>query len=99
MSKHDQALVNAQLEKEAKIRSNVAEIKRRLHRGLQTISHLVSGGIEELRSYVSPIIDLLLKGGALSVGHKLIGQEAVDVYLASLRQLKTNSLLIAAFRG
>ncbi|KAI0060576.1 ARM repeat-containing protein [Artomyces pyxidatus] len=81
LSKQDQALVNAQLEKEAKVRKHVSQIQMRLARGLEVINHLVAGNVEDFRSYVSPIASLLLSGGALEKGSRLVGQNAFDTYL------------------
>ncbi|KAI0316101.1 ARM repeat-containing protein [Amylostereum chailletii] len=81
LSKQDQAFVRAQLTKESKVRERIYQLQARLRRGLQIIKHLVAGGIDEFRSYVSPTAELLLTGGALTKGFRIVGQEAFDVYL------------------
>jgi hypothetical protein len=81
MSKQEQSLVQAQLEKEAKIRSRMNEIKTNLERGLQVISHLALGNIDGLREYVSQIISLLLSTGALDKGTLLVGSSAYATFL------------------
>ncbi|KAI0262196.1 ARM repeat-containing protein [Gloeopeniophorella convolvens] len=81
LSRQDQALVKAQLEKEAGIRRRVNKIRANLDRGLQIISHLTSGNIAEFRAYISPIASLLLSNGALNKGVFLVGSLAFDTYL------------------
>jgi hypothetical protein len=73
LSKQEQSLIQAQIEKEAKIRCRVNEIKANLDRALQTITHLALGKIDDLRLYVSQILNLLLSGGALDKGTLLVG--------------------------
>jgi FAD synthase len=81
LTKQDQALVNAQLVKEAKIREHVNKVAAQLRRGLRIIQHLISGNIIEFREYVSPTADLLIKGGALAEGSRLVGRESFETYL------------------
>jgi hypothetical protein len=81
MSKQEQSLVQAQLEKETKIRSRLNEIKTNLERGLQVISHLALGNIDGLRAHVSQIINLLLSTGALDKGTLLVGSSAYATFL------------------
>ncbi|KAI9508386.1 ARM repeat-containing protein [Russula earlei] len=81
LSKQQQSLVQAQIEKEAKIRSRVSEIKANLDRALQTISHLTMGNIYDLRAYVSQITSLLLRSGALDKGTLLVGSLAFRTFL------------------
>jgi hypothetical protein len=81
LSKADQALVNAHLEKEAAVRARVAHVRARLLRGLHVVRHLVSGGIVEFSAYVSSVAELLLQGGALEGGTRLVGREPFDTYL------------------
>jgi hypothetical protein len=81
LSKQEQSLVQAQVEKEAKIRSRVNEIKANLDRALQTISHLALGKIDDLRLYVSQILNLLLSSGALDKGALLVGSLGFTTFL------------------
>jgi hypothetical protein len=81
LSKQEQSLVQVQLEKEAKIRGRVNEIKANLDRALQTISHLALGNIYDLRAYVSKISSLLLNSGALDKGTLLVGSLAFTTFL------------------
>jgi hypothetical protein len=81
LSKQEQSLVQAQVEKEAKIRHRVNEIKANLNRALQTISHLALGKIDDLRLYVSQILNLLLSSGALDKGTLLVGSLAFTTFL------------------
>ena len=81
LSKHEQSLVQAQIEKETKIRRHVSEIKTNLDRALQIISHLALGKIDDLRLYVSQILNLLLSSGALDKGTLLVGTLAFTTFL------------------
>jgi hypothetical protein len=81
LSKQEQALVQAQVEREAKIRSRVDKIKADLERGLQTVSYLALGSIEDFRAYVSQITSLLLNSGALDKGTQLVGSLAFKTFL------------------
>lgn len=98
LSKQDQALVKAQLEKEAKIRERVSLMKARLDRGLEVIRHLAAARIDTFRSYISPIAVLLLNGGALDKGSVLVGQSAVDTYLVSGFRFRRTSTDIVTYR-
>jgi len=73
--------VQAQIEKEAKIRYRVNEIKASLDRALQIISNLALGRIYGLRLYVSQILNLLLSSGALDKGTLLVGSLAFTTFL------------------
>jgi hypothetical protein len=81
LSKQERSLVQAQIEKEAKIRSHVNEIKANLDRALQTISHLAFGKIDDFRLYVSQILNLLLSSGALDKGTLLVDSLAYSTFL------------------
>jgi hypothetical protein len=81
LSKQEQNLVQVQVEKEAKIRSRMKEIKANLERALQIISHLALGSIDNLRAYVSQITSLLLRSGALDKGTLLVGPLACTTFL------------------
>ncbi|KAG9085998.1 translational activator of GCN4, partial [Ceratobasidium sp. UAMH 11750] len=80
LSKQDQALVNAQLEKEDAIRSSVERVKNEMTSGLAMVKSLVAAGVEELSVHVAPIAKLLLDG-ALKKGSVLVGRDAFDTYL------------------
>lgn len=92
LSKQEQSLVQAQIEKEAKIRCRVNEIKANLDRALKTISHLALGKIDDLRLYVSQILNLLLSSGALDKGALLVGSLGFTTFLV-WATLVLNSLL------
>ncbi len=81
LSKQEQGLVQAQIEKEAKIRSRVNRIKANLDRSLQIISYLICGNIEDFQVYVSQVVTLILSSGALDKGALLVGSLAFDTYL------------------
>ncbi|KAG2115671.1 armadillo-type protein [Suillus cothurnatus] len=80
LSKQAQALVQAQLEKEAIVRQRVTTIKLNLQRGLSYVQSLVSINVPELRMYVSSILSLLLEG-AMGQGSRLVGSQAFEAYL------------------
>jgi len=80
LTKQQQALVQAQLEKEALIRQRVASIKANLERGLNFIGSLIAAGIHEFGSYVSFVATLLLEG-ALRGGSALVDQKGFETYL------------------
>ena len=81
LSKQEQSLVQAQIEKERKIRTHVNRIKANLERSLQIISCLVCGNIEDLQAYVSQVVTLILSSGALDKGTLLVGSLAFNTYL------------------
>jgi hypothetical protein len=95
LSKQEQSLVQAQVEKEAKIRSHTNKIKGNLERALQIVSHLALGNIVDLQAYVSQIISLLLSSGALDKGTLLVGSLACTTFLVrvtSIPDIHTYSL-------
>ncbi|KAG8759295.1 translational activator of GCN4, partial [Ceratobasidium sp. 428] len=80
LSKQDQALVNAQLEKEDVIRTSIEHTKNEMTSGLAMVKSVVAAGVEELSVHVAPIAKLLLDG-ALKKGSILVGPKAFDTYL------------------
>ncbi|EIW80197.1 ARM repeat-containing protein [Coniophora puteana RWD-64-598 SS2] len=80
LSKQAQALVQAQLEKEAAVRARVASVVLGLKRGLASVRALVSLDIPELAEYVEGIVGLLSEG-AMEVGPGLVGGEVFETYL------------------
>ncbi|KAF9012742.1 armadillo-type protein [Cyathus striatus] len=80
LTKQQQALVQAQLEKEGKIRHRVTGIKANIKRGLSFICSLVLTDAHDLRNYVATISALLL-GGVLSYGGTLVGEDAFNTYI------------------
>jgi hypothetical protein len=80
LSKQDQALVEAQLEKESAVRQRVAHVKINLLRGLKFVRSLVSSGVQDFQLYISTVASLLLDG-ALGKGSILVGLHAVQTYL------------------
>ncbi|KDQ56445.1 hypothetical protein JAAARDRAFT_36597 [Jaapia argillacea MUCL 33604] len=81
VSKQDQALVQAQLQKEAEIRRRVNTIQNRLGRGLHLVHSLVSARVDEFRSYISSVATLLLDG-AFDKAVSLVGTSSFDAYIA-----------------
>lgn len=84
LSKQDQALVQAQLEKESQVRKRINAIQERLRRGLRIIKHLVAGNVMGFSAWVSVVAELLIEGGSLEKGKVLVGEEGFDTYLVSL---------------
>lgn len=83
LSKQQQALVQAQLSKEADVRAKVNEINIKLKRGLCLVESLIETSVDEFRVYISSIVSLLLDG-ALAKGSLLVGNLALDTYLVCL---------------
>ena len=80
LSKQEQALVQAQLEKEAAIRAWVNTIKSRLQRGLQLVRSLAAARVE-LHAHISAIIDLLLGGAFNKRAVTLVGFVPFETYM------------------
>ncbi|KAG6915850.1 hypothetical protein DXG01_009609 [Tephrocybe rancida] len=80
LTKQQQALINAQLEEEAKIRQRVVGVQANLRRGLRFVQSLVRSGVEAFRNQISSVASLLLEG-ALGHGSILVGEEAFETYL------------------
>ena len=79
LTKQQQALVNAQLEKESVVRRRVESVKANLERGLHFVRSLVRAGVPQFSAFISSVVTLLLDGA----GSRLVGQITVDVYLVS----------------
>ena len=82
LTKQQQAAVDAQLDKEAKIRENVAQVQKNIERGLGLVQSVIRTGSEELRAYVTELIGLLVKG-PLKGGSFLAGEKAFETFLVS----------------
>jgi hypothetical protein len=80
LTKEEQAVLRAQLEKEALVRRRVSVVKANLERGLHFIHSLMTAGVPDFRSYISPMTSLLLDG-ALQTGSALVGRHAFDTYI------------------
>lgn len=80
LTKQQQALVQAQLEKESKIRQNVNTVQAHLLRGLNFIKSLVAAKVDEFQYYMSSLVSLLLDG-ALGRGSFLAGSTAFETYI------------------
>lgn len=82
LTKQQQALMQAQLEKEAKTRQHVQDICANLTRGLHLVRSIVTAGVDEFHSYMTSVLSLLLNG-ALNRGSFLVGSIAFETYLVS----------------
>ncbi|KAI0628364.1 ARM repeat-containing protein [Trametes polyzona] len=80
LSKQDQALVQAQLEKEAVVRQQVNATKARIEQGLQLVRSLVDARVEELHRFVSTLA-ALLREGAFGKAVTLVGHASFETYL------------------
>ncbi|KAI6029055.1 armadillo-type protein [Pisolithus microcarpus] len=80
LSKQAQALLQAQLDKEAVVRQRVVSLKARLQRALAFIRGVVSANIPEARTYVSPISAMLLEV-ALGQGSRLVGTVLFETFI------------------
>ncbi|KAJ6518743.1 armadillo-type protein [Mycena sanguinolenta] len=80
LTKQQQALVQAQLAREATVRQRVEGVKTNLIRGLAFVRSLVAAGVPEFRVHISSVARLLLDG-ALSKGALLVGAIAFETYL------------------
>ncbi|KAJ7720581.1 armadillo-type protein [Mycena maculata] len=80
LTKPQQALLQAQLAREATVRQRVDVVKANLARGLATVRSLVAAGVPEFRVYISSVAGLLLDG-ALGKGALLVGASAFETYL------------------
>ena len=87
LSKQDQALVEAQLEKERQIRAQVNGVKARLVCGLELVHSLSAAGVSEMSSYLSSVASALLKTFTTTavklVGYALFKRYMVCTLLAS----------------
>ena len=82
LTKSQQALVTAQLEKEQQTRQRVLGIKTRLERGLALVKSVVNADVDDFPAYIALIIKLLLEG-VLKTGKILVGERGFNVYLVS----------------
>lgn len=83
LTKQEQALVQAQLEKEIVIRAHVEGIRSRLERGLQFVHSLATAHVE-LHAYMSRVIDILLHGAFSSTAVSFVGTTSFERYLVGL---------------
>ncbi|KAG6835384.1 hypothetical protein H0H93_001976 [Arthromyces matolae] len=83
LTKQQQALVDAQLKQEAKVRQHVVDVQARLFRGLRIVRSLVQSDVEEFRNQISLVASLILKA-PLGRGSVLVGEEAFQTYLVHL---------------
>ncbi|CCM02945.1 uncharacterized protein FIBRA_05060 [Fibroporia radiculosa] len=80
LSKQDIALLEAQLEKERRVRQRVSSVKAQLERGLNLVHSLVLARVDEFRVYLSSIVASLLRG-AFGNAVKLVGSSSFERYL------------------
>jgi hypothetical protein len=80
LTKPQQALLQAQLAREATVRQRVEGVKSGLVRGLAFVRSLVAARAPEFRVYISAVARLLLDG-ALGKGALLVGPLAFETYL------------------
>ncbi|KAK6355078.1 translational activator of GCN4 [Orbilia brochopaga] len=80
LTPEEQAKVNAQLKKEAEIRSNVTEVRKKLLRGIAIISSLARGVNNGAEQWLGPATQALLEVFSSSA-KEIVGSEANDAYL------------------
>jgi hypothetical protein len=81
LTKQEQALVQAQLDKESVVCQHVASIKATLGRGLRIIRSLVAAGNIDSKLFMSRVVPLLVEGAFHSV---LADRTSYDTYLVRL---------------
>ncbi|RKP06393.1 armadillo-type protein, partial [Thamnocephalis sphaerospora] len=89
LSKEEQALVNAQLEKEATTRAFVQDAHDNLRNGLDLARHLISGSPIAMEEELTRLTPVLLHG-AIVYGEALVGDLAVQTFLDMSRALSPN---------
>ena len=92
LSKQDQALIQAQLEKEVIIRQRVNDIKAKLEQGLHLVRSLVLARVEQLRTFVSPLATLL-REGAFGKAVTLVGHVSFETYIVSQPAIARTTIL------
>ncbi|KAI8988374.1 armadillo-type protein [Mycotypha africana] len=80
LTKEQQASVDAQLKKEAEIRTNVQSVYEKLTLGLAIVRSLIHGNKEEMPHYLNDIINMLLNIGKQKAG-LLLDDQLVETYL------------------
>ena len=83
LSKQDQALVQAQLEKEAVVRARVVAIKARIEQGLNLVHSLVRAQVEQLSAFVAPLASLM-REGTFGKAIPLVGEQPFVTYLVRI---------------
>jgi hypothetical protein len=81
LTKQEQSLVQAQLDKEARIREDVTAIKAKLERGLRFVHSIVDANVPEFKVYMSSVVSLLLKSALSRTGCALLGRTGFHTYL------------------
>ncbi|KAK6539624.1 translational activator of GCN4 [Orbilia ellipsospora] len=90
----EQNKVNAQLKKEAEIRTNVAETHKKLLRGIAIISSLAKGVNNGSEQWIGPATQALLEVFSSSA-KEIVGSEANDTYLYNSNLISSR---LGAFR-
>ncbi|KAJ7600549.1 armadillo-type protein [Mycena floridula] len=80
LNKQQQAVFQAQLEKESQVRRHVTTVKQHLERGLQLIRSLVTANVPEFRDQLSLVLTLLFDASA-DRGAVLSGPLVFETYL------------------
>jgi hypothetical protein len=80
LSKQDQALVNAQAERENATRAKLLALQRQLSQGLDTFRALLNGRTEIFDNHLQQILGIVI-GTAVGPAAFLVGDAACDLYL------------------
>jgi hypothetical protein len=86
LTKQEQTLLQAQLDKEARIRTSVSSIKAHFERGLHFIRGFVEANVLAFRSYMALIVSLLLDGALCANGSTLLRQAGFEAYLVNFHR-------------
>ncbi|EPS44221.1 hypothetical protein H072_1774 [Dactylellina haptotyla CBS 200.50] len=95
LTPEEQGKVNAQLKKEAEIRSNVSEAHKKLLRGIAIISSLAKGVNNGSEQWIGPATQALLEVFSSSA-KSIVGLEANEAYLYNANLISSR---LSAFRN
>ncbi|KAK8869849.1 hypothetical protein IAR55_000417 [Kwoniella newhampshirensis] len=100
LSKQDQALVNAQLAKEAEVRAQIVKVQGHLRRGIEMVAALTAASSADVQRHVGTLAKALLDS-VFGPGSFLVSDRAFEVFvqlgsLTSERIGETRRMLAAA---
>lgn len=94
----EQAKVNAQLSKEAAIRSSVAAIERKMRRGVGIVQSLATGPPTEAEQWMGPAVNLLIQSIRAGVG-LLLGDIPATAFIACSERISNRLGVLRPFVG
>lgn len=98
LTAEEQAKVNAQLSKEAAIRKSVAEIERKMRRGVGIIHSLATGPPTEAEQWMGPAVNLLIQSIRAGAG-LLLGDIPATAFIACSERVSNRLGVIRPFVG